>query len=264
MDLGLTGKTVIVTGGASNIGRAIVLTFAREAANIVIADLDEKQAQRTAGDASALGGHAVVITADVGDGESVENMVRQTLDTFGGVDVLVNNVGWANQGPLLVDKPDQEIKKEIRLNCWSVLNCSRVVARHMMERKYGKIVNISSDAGRAGVPGAVVYSGTKAAVIGFTRALARELGRYGVNVNCVCPGVIVPETAEDVGEGSFWSERVRHTWSQDDLRKMTAGNAIRRPGNPQDIANMVVFLASDCASYVTGQTFSVDGGMVMA
>ena len=263
MDLGLAGKTVIVTGGASNIGRATVLAFAREGAKVVIADMDEKQAQKTANDASALGANAVVIKADVGDRESVETMVKKALDAFGSIEVLVNNVAWANQGPLLVDKPDEEIEKEIRLNFWSTIYCSRAVARHMIERKYGKIVNLGSDAGRAGVPRGVTYSGSKAAVIGFTKALARELGHHGINVNCICPGFVVPERPEDAGEGSFWSGRVRDVWTPEDLQRQIAGNAIRRLGNPQDIANMVVFLASDCTSYVTGQTISVDGGMVM-
>lgn len=263
MDLGLSGKTVIVTGGASNIGRATVLAFAREGANIVIADLDEKQAHKTADDANALGGHALVIKADVGDRDSVQTMVKKTLDAFGSVDVLVNNVAWANQGPLLVDKPDDEIEKEIRLTFWSVIHCSRVVAKHMIDRKYGKIVNIGSDAGRAGQPRGVTYSGTKAAVIGFTKALARELGRHGINVNCVCPGWVVPERPEDAGEGSFWSGRVHDTWTPEDLQKQIQICAIRRLGTPRDIADMVVFLASDCTSYVTGQTISVDGGAVM-
>ncbi|MBL7119418.1 MAG: SDR family NAD(P)-dependent oxidoreductase [Dehalococcoidia bacterium] len=137
MDLGLAGKTVIVTGGASNIGRAIVLTFAREGAKIAIAELDEKQAHKTADDAKALGGNALVIRTDVGNRESVETMVKKTLDAFGSVDVLVNNVAWANHGPLFVDKPDDEIEKETRLNFWSVIYCSRAVAKHMIGPKRG-------------------------------------------------------------------------------------------------------------------------------
>jgi len=204
-----------------------------------------------------------VIEADVGDRDSVQAMVKKTLDTFGRIDVLVNNVGWANQGPLLVDKPDDEIEKEIRLNYWSVINCSRAVARHMIDRRYGKIVNIGSDAGRLGIGRGAAYSGSKAAVIGFSKALARELGRHGINVNVVCPGWVVPERPEDAGEGSFWSGQALDTWTPEDLQKQIRGNAIRRLGNPRDIANMVVFLASDCASYITGQTISVDGGLAM-
>lgn len=262
MDLGLAGKTVIVTGGGSNIGRGIVLAFAGEGANIVNADLDEKQAQKTVDDAKALGGHAVPVKTDVTDWDSVQAMVKKTLDTFGGIDVLVNNVGWSNQVPF-VGKPDDEIEKEISLNYWSVINCTRAVADHMVERKYGKIVNISSDAGRAGVPKGVTYSGTKGAVIALSKALARELGRYGININTVCPGWIVPEKEEDAGEGSFWHKRVLDSYSPEYLQKQVAGCAIRRLGSPRDIANMVVFLASDCASYITGQTISVDGGLVM-
>ncbi|OGO03034.1 MAG: hypothetical protein A2Y91_02980 [Chloroflexi bacterium RBG_13_54_8] len=263
MDLGLAGKTAIVTGGASNIGRSIVLAFAVERANIAIADLDEKQAHRTAGDANDLGGHALVIKADVGSRDSVEIMVERTLDTFGRIDVLVNNVAWANHGPFLVDKPDTEIEKEIRLDYWSAIYCCRAVSRRMIAQQYGKIVNIGSDAGRSGVPGGAVFSGTKAALVGLTKALAKEMGRHGINVNCVCPGWVVPEKPGDTGEGSFWYGRFRDVFTAEYLEKQTRGNAIRRPGNARDIANMVVFLASDCASYVTGQTISVDGGAVM-
>jgi len=263
MDLGLAGKTAIVTGGASNIGRATVLAFAGEGANIVIADMDEKQARKTADDANALNGNAIVIEADVGNRESVEAMVNGTLNAFGSIEVLVNNVSWANQGPFLVDKQDEEVEKEIRLNFWNLIYCSRAVARHMIERKYGKIINLGSGAGRTGTPGGTTYSALKSAVIGFTKALARELGRYEINVNCVCPGVVVPSKPEDAGEGSFWSSRVTEEWTPEYLRKLNAGAVIRRFGDPGDIANMIVFLSSDCASYVTGQTISVDGGSLM-
>jgi len=263
MDLGLKGRCVIVTGGASNIGRATVLAFAGEGANIVVADLDEQQARKTATDAEAAGGGAVVVRTDVSSREAVEAMVKAALDAFGQIDVLVNNVAWANQGPLLVDKPDDEIGREIKLNMWTVVHCSRAVAKHMIDRQYGKIVNLGSDAGLAGQIGGVVYSGTKAGVVGMTRAMARELGRHGINVNCVCPGFVVPQSPEDAGEGSFWSGRVHDVWTPEYLQRQTKACAIRRLGDPRDIANMVVYLASDRASYVTGQTISVDGGMVM-
>jgi NAD(P)-dependent dehydrogenase (short-subunit alcohol dehydrogenase family) len=263
MDLGLAGKTAIVTGGASNIGRAIVLTFVGEGANVVIADLDETQARRTAADASILGGQAMFIKTDVTDRGSVEAMVKQSLDRFGQVDILVNNVGWSVPDVLLVDKPDDQIEKEIKINYWGVIFGSRAVAPHMISRKYGKIINIASDAGRMGVKGHVVFSGAKGAVISFSRALVRELGSYNINVNTLCPGFIVPEKAEDAGQGSFWSNRVREFWTPEYLQKQVTGCPIRRLGQPQDIANMVVFLASDRCSYMTGQAISVDGGAAM-
>ncbi|MBM3132459.1 MAG: SDR family oxidoreductase [Chloroflexi bacterium] len=263
MDLGLKGKTAIVTGGASNIGRAITLTLAGEGANVCIADLDEKQAHRTARDAEALGVRSLLVRIDVADRASVESMVSRTLEAFGQIDILVNNVGWSIPDVLLVDKPDDQIEKETRINYWGVIYASRAVTPHMIGRKYGKIINIASDAGRLGVPGSAVFSGVKGAVISLTRAHAREAGRYGINVNAICPGWVVPAKPEDAGEGSFWRDRVKDVWNSDDLKKRMAAAVIRRLGDPQDIADMVAFLSSDKASYITGQAISVDGGMAM-
>jgi 2-hydroxycyclohexanecarboxyl-CoA dehydrogenase len=263
MDLDLKGKTAIVTGGASNIGRAIALAFAGEGANVCIVDLDEEQSHKTARDVEKLGVRSLVARADVSDRESIEAAVSRTLEVLGQIDILVNNVGWSIPDIFLVDKPDDQIEKETRINYWGVLYASRVVTPHMMDRKYGKIVNIASDAGRLGVPGSAVFSGVKGAVISFTRAHAREVGRHGINVNAVCPGWVVPAKPEDAGEGSFWRDRVKDVWDEDDLKKRMAAAVIRRLGDPQDIANMVAFLSSDRASYITGQAISVDGGMAM-
>ena len=223
MDLRLAGKTAIVTGGASNVGRGIVLAFAREGANIVIADRDEKQSLKTAGDANALGGHALVVNTDVCDSDSVDNMVKKTIDSFRRIDVLVNDVTWAVQGPLLVDKTDDEIDKEIRTAYWSAICCSKAVARHMMEQRYGRIINMGSNSGRKGQAGAVTYSANKAAIIGLTKALARELGRYNITVNCVCPGVVLPENPEDVGEGSYWHGRFKGVFTPEYVAKAISG-----------------------------------------
>jgi len=261
IDLGLTGKTVIVTGGGSNIGRGIVLAFAREGSNIVNAEIDEKQGQKTIDDANALGGQAILVKTDVTDWDSVQAMVKKTLERFDKIDVLVNNVGMARQRPF-VEKPREECEKEISLNYWSVINCTRAVVDHMIERKYGKIVNISSGAGRVGVANTAIYSGTKGAVISLSKALARELGRYGININVVCPGWVVPESSEDVGEGSFWRQGL-DSYTPEVLRRIAKASPLGQLGSAQDIANMVVFLASDCASYITGQTISVDGGLTM-
>jgi 2-hydroxycyclohexanecarboxyl-CoA dehydrogenase len=263
MDLNLSGKTAIVTGGASNIGRAIVLAFAREGANVAIADIDMTQSGKTAADALAAKVRAITIHVDVADRAAVEAMVKQTLDEFGQIDVLVNNVGWSIPDVFLADKPDDQIEKEIRINYLGVVYGSRAVTPHMISRKYGKIINIASDAGRAGIAGGANFSGTKGAVISFSRAHAREMGRYGVNVNTICPGFIVPDKPQDAGEVSFWSRRVQETWTPEYIKKQAAACAIRRLGSPNDIAEMVAFLASDKASYITGQTMSIDGGMTM-
>jgi len=264
VDLGLAGKTAIVTGGSSNIGRGIVLALAKEGANVVITYRDEKQARKTADDANAMGGHALPVRTEVVERESVENMVKKTLEAFGRIDILVNNVGGGNEGPFLVDKPYEEIEKEIKVNYWSVIYTCKSVSRHMMEQSYGRIINIGSDVARSGSARNPVYAASKAAVIGLTKSLARQLGRYNVTVNCILPGWTLPEKPEDVGQGSFWyGEKARQVFSPEFLEKQVKGLPIRRTGTPRDIACMTVFFASDCASYITGQTIAVDGGAVM-
>jgi len=186
MDLNLAGKTVIVTGGGSNIGRAIALGFAKEGANVVIAEIDEMQGNKVAEEASVGGGSAITIKTDVTDMESVMVMVKRTLEEFGKLDVLVNNVGWVMYNTFR-RKSLVECDRELGLNVWSTLNCTKAVTDHMIERKYGKIINISSTAGLFGLPRVAVYSLCKGGIISFTKSLARELGRYGINVNAVCP-----------------------------------------------------------------------------
>ncbi len=260
MDLGLAGRTVIVTGGASNIGRGIVLGFARERANIVIADLDTAQSQRTALDAEALGGYAVPVRADVCNSSEVEGLVQEALDQFGRIDVLVNNAAWTVQGALLLEKQEEEIHREISNAYWSALCCAKAVTLHMIDRKHGRIINLGSNLVRSGQAGAVVHSGNKAAIIGLTRALAKEMGRYNVTVNCVSPGLVLPEKPDDVGEGSYWHTLSKEVFTPDFVKKTVRGNPIRRAGKAEEIADMVVFLASDEASFITGQVIGVDGG----
>lgn len=264
MDLGLAGKTVLVTGGASNIGRGISLAFAKEGSNVVIADLDEPQGQKVAGKIRAEGGNAIQIKTDVTAWDQVQAMVKKALDEFKAIDVLVNNAGWSIDRSF-VEKPREEWEKEIAINFWGVINCTRAVLDNMTERKGGSIVSISSDAGRMGEYREVVYSGAKAAVIGFTKSLAREVGRHGIRVNVVCPGVTIPEDFdEELGEMSLW----RGEWgtvigSPEAQEKAAKLYPLRKLGRPRDIANAVVFLASDCAGHITGQTVSVSGGYTM-
>ena len=176
MELGLEGKTIIVTGGDPNIGRAITLAFAKEKSNMVIANLDQEQAQKVAKEAEAVGGKAVAIKTDVTDHDSVEAMVKKTLEMFGNIDALVNNAGWGTN-KLFMDEPREEYEKEIKLNYVGMVNCTRAVLDHMIEHKAGRIVKISSDAGRIGQSRGAVYSGTKADAIAFGKSIAREVGR---------------------------------------------------------------------------------------
>lgn len=262
MDLNLAGKTVIVTGGGSNIGRAIAIVFTREKSNIVIADIDEIQGQKVTKEAVSLGGKAVAIKTDVTSYDSVTDMVKKALDDFKKIDVLVNNVGWTLDR-LFIEKPRSEWEKEVNINFWGVVNCTRAVLDHMIERKYGKIISIGSDAGRMGEYREAVYAACKGGVIAMSKSLARELGRYGININVLCPGVTVPESPEYAGELSMWKGPMAQVFTPEAQEKAAKAYPLRRLGKPEDVANLVVFLASDAASFITGQTISVSGGYTM-
>lgn len=262
MDLNLAGKTIIVTGGGSNIGRAIVLAFAGEGCNLVIADIDETQGQKVVKEASALGGNGVAVKTDVTNVDSVSAMVKKALADFGKIDVLVNNVGWTVDR-LFLEKPRSEWEREVSINLWGNINCIRAVLDHMVERKYGKIISISSDAGRMGEYREAVYAGCKGGIIAMSKSLARELGRYSINVNVVCPGLTVPESPEHAGELSMWRGDMEQVFTPELREKAAKAYPLRRLGKAEDVASMVVFLASDKASFVTGQTISVSGGYTM-
>ena len=262
MDLNLAGKALIVTGGGSNIGRGIVLAFARERSNVVIADIDETQGQKVAKEANALSGKTVAIKTDVTNVDSVAAMVKKTLEEFGQIDILVNNVGWGLDR-LFIEKPRTEWEKEVSINFWGAINCTRAVLDHMIERKYGKVISIGSDAGRMGEYREAVYAGCKGGVIALSKALARELGRHGINVNVICPGATVPENPEHAGELSMWKGDMAQVFTPEVQEKAAKAYPLRRLGKPQDIANVAVFLASDAASFITGQTISVSGGYMM-
>ncbi len=263
MDLGLSGKTAIVTGGGSNIGRAIALGFGEEGANVVIAEIDEVQGNKVVNKIVAKGGSAAVIKADVTDMQAVKEMIRKSIEKFGKVDILVNNVGWTMRR-LFVEKPVEEWEKEIKLNYWTLLNCTRAVVDHMIERRYGKIINIASDAGRVGATKATIYSGCKGAVIAFSKALALELAKFGINVNVVSPSTVIPEDLnQDIGESSAWASlEARELLTPERVARIARLFPLGRVGKPEDVANVVLFLASDKSSFITGETISVSGGTV--
>lgn len=265
MELHLAGRTAIVTGGASNIGRAIVLGFASEGTNVVVADVDERQGARVVDRATGGPGKVLAVRTDVTDPASVQRMVNRTLEVFDEIDILVNCAGWTIDR-LFVEKPREEWEKEVNINLWGPINCIRAVVDHMIARRYGKIINVGSDAGRMGEYREAVYGACKGGIQTLTKALARELGRYNINVNEVSPGLTLPESPDDVGELSLWHERSPQAqlFLRPEIRARAAKNyPLRRIGSPTDIAPVVIFLASDVSSFTTGQIISVNGGYVM-
>ena len=205
-------------------------------------------------------GRMAFVRTDVTNITEFERAFSETLTLFGKVDILVNNVGWDKMLPFLETDPSLW-DRLIAINYKSTLVCTRSVLPHMVERKNGRIINIASDAGRVGEAREAVYSGCKAAVIGFSKALAKEVGRYSVTVNAVCPGTIIPPEKEK-GKLSLWNEPELTKFSE--LRdRIVKAYPLGRLGTANDVANAVVFLASEEASWITGQTMSVSGGYTM-
>jgi len=263
MDLDLKEKSVIVTGGASNIGRAIVLKFAEEGANITLADLDTESGERVAALAREKGAAGVqVIKTDVTDLQNVEKMFTAAVDAYGGVDCLVNNVGWDKLMFFTQTTPDLW-DKLIKINYVGNLNCTKTALEHMVPNGGGSIVSISSDASRQGEPREAVYGGLKAAVNSFMKTVAKENGRYNVRCNCVCPGVTVPDSTEETSENSMWAVKDA-MFTDDQFAAIAKSLPLKRIGKPEDVANAVVFLSSQkVAGYITGQVLSASGGYSM-
>ena len=264
MELGLKGKNVVVTGGGNNIGRAIVLAFAAEGANIAIAELNHAAGKRVVREVKDMGtdASAIVVDADVTDQAKTDTMMTEAIDRLGSVDVLINNVGWTIDR-LFMDKDREEHVKEVDINLWGAINCIHAALPHMIERQSGAIVSISSDAGRMGEYREAVYSACKAGVIALSKSLARETGRHGLRFNMVCPGLVVPEQSEIAGTDSMWAQGMGDLFTEDVLERVKRAYPLRRIGSAQEVANAVVFLASDAASFITGQTLSVSGGYTM-
>jgi NAD(P)-dependent dehydrogenase (short-subunit alcohol dehydrogenase family) len=262
MDLGLNGKTVVVTGGGSNIGRAIALAFGEEGSNVVIADIDEIQGNKVAEEIKGKGGKALMVKTDITNWEQVRAMIRKAIDEFGKLDVLVNNAGW-NYDQLFMEEDKEKWDKVININYKGMIYCTRVALEHMVPQRSGCIISISSDAGRMGEFREGVYAGCKAAMIALTKTLAREVGRYGIRLNVVCPGLTVPRTDEEIGEMSMWRE-MKRIFTSEVQEKAKTLYPLRKLGTPEDVAFAVLFLSSDrCANHITGQTLSVSGGYTM-
>ena len=192
----------------------------------------------------------------------MQDTVKQATEKFGQVDIMVNNVGW-NVDQLFMQETRDKWEKTVAINFWGMLNCTRAVLDQMIERKNGTIVNLGSDAGRMGEFREVVYSGCKGGVIAFTKALAREVGRYGIRLNVVCPGLTVPEGKEVVGEKSLWAGDMLKIFTPEAQQKAAKAYPLKKLGKATDLADAVLFMASDRAGHITGQTLSVSGGYTM-
>jgi NAD(P)-dependent dehydrogenase (short-subunit alcohol dehydrogenase family) len=262
MELGLKGKSVIITGGGSNIGFGITMGFAKEGCRIMVADLDEKQAGKAAEKAMSLGSpKAIFMKTDVTKLDQVEAMMKKANEEFGAIDVLINNVGW-DIPKLFMDTDEKFWDKVIAINYRSVLNCSKTALGYMIKQNKGVIVSTGSDAGRVGEFKEAVYGGTKGAVIAFTKAIARENGKFNIRANVVCPGFTLPSFTDDVGPESAW-QLSRKVYTDEVVANIAKGYPLRRVGKSEDISNAMVFMASDASSFITGQTLSVSGGYSM-
>lgn len=249
--MNMKDRTALVTGAARGIGRSIALALAREGAAVAVADKDEAGARAVAAEIQQAGGRALAVPVDLTRRNEVEQMVRTAEEKLGPLDVLVNNAGWDRMQPFL-ESEEETWDRLIALNFKAALYTCKAVLPGMVARGRGKVVNISSDAGRNGSMGQAVYSGTKGAIIGFSKTLAREMARHHINVNVVCPGLTDTQLLADCHESM---PKV--------IDGVTRAIPWGRVGKPEEVAEAVAYLASPAADYVTGQTLSVSGGLTM-
>jgi 3-oxoacyl-[acyl-carrier protein] reductase len=245
----LKDKVALITGGARGIGKAIALTFAREGANIVVADVNLETAQVTATEIEGLGRKALALEIDVTSYEKVEEGINKILDKMGKVDILVNNAGITKDNLLLRMSP-ADWDAVIDVNLKGTFNCIKAVIRPMIKQRSGKIISIASIIGLMGNPGQANYAASKAGIIALTKTVAKELASRNINANAVAPGFIQTAMTDKLPE--------------DLKKKMMEAIPLAKLGTPEDVANVCLFLASDESSYITGQTITIDGGMVMA
>ncbi|MBY0097613.1 3-oxoacyl-[acyl-carrier-protein] reductase [Mesobacillus maritimus] len=245
----LEGKVALVTGASRGIGREIALELAREGANVAINySGSEAKALEVAAEIRTMGREAITIQADVSSSESVDSMVKQTIEAFGKLDILVNNAGITKDN-LLMRMKEADWDDVININLKGVFLCTKAVTRQMMKQRSGRIINISSIVGVSGNAGQANYVAAKSGVIGLTKTTAKELATRGITVNAVAPGFITTDMTDKLNDET--------------KNEMLKQIPLARLGEPTDIAKTVLFLASDDSRYMTGQTLHVDGGMVM-
>ena len=246
--MNLKDKVAIVTGAAQGIGKVIALGLAKNGADIVVSDINEDSLSSAVKEIEALGRKAIAVKMDVSSLKDSEDMVKKTIDAFGKVDILINNAGITRDTVLLRMKEEQW-DQVIQVNLKGTFNCTKAVIRSMFKQKSGKIINISSVTGAMGNAGQANYSASKAAVMGFTKSIAREYAHCGITVNAVAPGFIKTAMTDAIPEK--------------DRDAMISIIPAKRLGLPEDVADTVCFLASDMANYITGQVIHINGGMYM-
>ena len=264
--MNVTDQIAIVTGGGRGIGRAISHVLAENGADVVVADINEGDAQTVSGEINEHGGRSLAVSVDVTDNESVEGLASQTLDSFGRIDIVVNNAGiigapgWETR-----DRPNDDDWNHIHnVNVKGIARVTDAVVEHMKARRYGKIVNIASVAGRTGTRTNFAYGASKAAAINLTRCYAADLAPFSVNVNCVCPGLVWTKMWERIASRRIGLSIDEEMTTRESFDKFVEMNTpLGREQTPEEIANAVVFLASDAASGITGQALNVDGGYAM-
>ncbi len=252
--MNLKDKSALVCGGGGGIGRAVALTLARAGAKVAVADIAKTNAEHVQGEVHGLGVEAIACPVDLTQKHEVDRMVGALIKRFGQIDILVNCQGWDRLEPF-VDSAEETWEKLLAINFKSVLYTAHAALPGMISHGFGKIVNISSDAGRVGSSWEAVYAGAKGAVIAFSKTIAREVARYKINVNVVCPGLTETPLLQAVRGQSEQTARI--------IDAVTKATPFRRPAQPEEIAEAVLFLTSPQANFITGQTLSVSGGLTM-
>lgn len=259
MDLGLKGKVAIVTGCVGGIGASVVEAFVKEGENLVIADINLEAAQELAGKVRNDNTRVLAVKTDVSIESDAQNLASTAMKEFGKIDILVNNAGII-EGGKIVELEENSWNREMNVNAKGPYLVTKAVAPHMIAAGYGKIVNIASLAGKSATAGFGSYAASKFAVMGLTQAMAKELAQYNINVNAVCPGLVRTPMWEKILDVISKKEG---TPREEIWESVVAGVELKRPQEPIDIANVILFLSSDVSKNMTGEAVSVNGGVRM-